>query len=166
MSAARIHSRLTYARMKAAFRRLADRAGGAESSASITRVSHSQITKYGLPHDPQFAPIDVVADLENDCGVAPVTRALADLSGHLLVPKPLVNARGEWVRSIGEVSREVGEAVAVVCTALADDGDVSAPEIKSANILGELREAEEALAALRVMVEHRLAEAERGEGAE
>jgi len=132
--------------LKAAFRRLAKLAGGMESAASITRVSFGQIAKYGRVHDEQFAPLDVVADLEADTGEALVTRELAGLAGYLLIAKPPAQAGAAWIAAIGDVSREVGEVVGRCCEALNVGGRISATEIRELNLRGEVRDAMEALA--------------------
>lgn len=83
----RLHPAEAYNAIKAAVRRLVGRAGGLESAASITRVSHASLGYYGDVNKPgQNMPVDIVADLEKDVGEPVVTRELARLGGYDLVP--------------------------------------------------------------------------------
>jgi len=118
----------SYMALKAAFRRLTKTVGGQESAASITRVDYQRIGRYGRAHEPMFAPIDVVADLESDAGCPMVTRAMADLQGYLLIPKPPTTGDAQWVEHLGAGggSRRQGPGPARIGRAVrapADDGD-------------------------------------------
>jgi hypothetical protein len=146
MNGGRIHADTAYLRIKAAFRQLVKQAGGQESAASITRVSgHQTIGRYCRPQDAQHAPLDVVADLERDTGDAIVTRALADLAGFILVPKPLGEGAPSHisVTELGTIAKETGEVITNLGMALAD-GKITPAE--ATQVRGEIREAMEALA--------------------
>lgn len=119
-----------YLRLKAATRALVKEAGGQEAAADVARVgSHTTIGRYGRPQDAQFAPIDVIADLERDTGAALVTRALADLAGLIVIPKPAADGDPAWIARLGQFAREAGEAIAKVGEALGD-GTITAAESK------------------------------------
>src|SRR5690606_14850348 len=65
-----------------------------------------------------FAPADVIADLEAACGHPIVTRKLAELCGHVLVPLPVVpgsnalldQVTGKALMEVGQVFSRLGEA--------------------------------------------------------
>ncbi|WP_316979989.1 hypothetical protein [Shumkonia mesophila] len=137
-----------YLKIKAGTRELTKLAGGQEAAAGVTRRSHVSIGRYGRPQDPDFAPVDVVADLEAEVGAVPVTRVLADLAGFVLVAKPKVAGGPDWARQVGGFAKEAGEAISRLGAALAKDGTVTAEEIRALNLRREVREAMEALAAV------------------
>ncbi|OAB57514.1 hypothetical protein AY599_23600 [Leptolyngbya valderiana BDU 20041] len=74
-------------RIKAATRRLVDLAGGVTSAEQITRVKAPALSKFGSVSDPQFMPVDVVADLEADIGSPVVTALLAGMQGYQLTSR-------------------------------------------------------------------------------
>lgn len=144
-----------YLRLKAATRRLVDEAGGQESAASITRISsHATVGRYCRTQDTEFAPIDVIADWEADTGNPLVTRALADLAGLIVIPKPSVEGDPVWVARLGALAKEAGEAIARVGEALGD-GTITAEESKRLSLREQmsdvLRVAAEMEAALKAM---------------
>ncbi len=135
-----------YQALKAAFRRLTKAAGGQESAASVTRVDHQRIGRYGRAQEPMFAPVDVVADLEADVGEPHVTRMLADLQGCLLIPKPPLQGDPEWIAHLGALGKEAGEALSCLSEALESDGKITADEVRDMELRREVREAMEVLA--------------------
>lgn len=139
----------SYCGLKAAFRRLANDAGGQESLASITRVSQAQISLYGRPPGAAtteaYAPIDVVADAEADTGEPLVTRALAHLAGYILVKKPEAAARRVDFHDLAAFGKESGEALARLAQVL-DDGQVTAQEAPEA--IAELRDVQRVIAGI------------------
>ena len=135
-----------YLSIKAGFRRLTKAVGGQESAASITRVDYQRIGRYGRPHEGMFPPVDVIADLEADAGDPIVTRILAGLQGHILIPLPPADADPAWVAHLGALGKEAGEAIARLSEALADDGKITADEVRDMNLRDEVREAMEVLA--------------------
>lgn len=83
---ARTLSNDVYLGIKAAFRQLTKLCGGLEAAALDTRVGKSSLGNYGNVNMPdEFAPADVIADLEAAVGEPVVTRALAKAAGYQLV---------------------------------------------------------------------------------
>ncbi|UJX46624.1 phage regulatory CII family protein [Xanthobacter sp. YC-JY1] len=158
---ARPHREADYLALKGATRRLVEACGGVESAAAATRTGFQALSKYGRPQEPFFAPIDVVADLEADAGVPLVTRALAALCGHVLVPLPRPETgTGRWYRHISEVAQDAGAVVARLGAALADDGEVSRAEARALALREHVRHAIKELAALDLALER----LEKGDG--
>lgn len=122
-----------YARIKAATRGLVDATGGPEAASHITRFDKGRLSRVGALHEGAFMPLDVVADLEADCGQPIVTRALADLAGFWLMPKPgtRVPERADWVAMLGGIGSAAGGLIGELSDALADDGKVDAREAKA-----------------------------------
>lgn len=146
MTIGRVFPACSYMALKAAFRRLTKAVGGQESAATITRVDFQRIGRYGRAHEAMFAPVDVVADLEADAGEPMVTRALADLQGYLLVPKPPTQGDAEWVEHLGALAKEAGEAIAKLGQAFAHGGTITADEVRDMELRREVAEAMEVLA--------------------
>lgn len=139
----------TYLRLKASARALVKKAGGQESAASITRAGHQTLSRYGLPDDATFMPVDVVADLEADIDAPVITRVLADLAGYLLIAKPpVVDADPEWISRLAALAKESGEAISKLAEALSAGGTITADEIRDLSLRQELREAAEVLATI------------------
>jgi len=137
-----------YLRLKAAARALVKKAGGQESAAMVTRASHQTLSRYGLPDDATFMPVDVVADLEADVGAPVITRVLADLAGCLLIAKPAGDGTDPvWIARLSRLAKESGEAIAAIGHAL-EDGAITPEEIRDQRLRDEVREAAEALAAV------------------
>lgn len=149
MSASRFHKRDDYLRLKSATRRLVRACGTEDEAATVTRVSRGKIGQYGNINNTDvsasFMPIDVVLDLEGSVGEPILTRELARMQGHVLIELPRVMVESEWYRSVGGLAAEAGEVVSRICRALADDGDVSAEEIRTLKIREEIALAMERL---------------------
>lgn len=138
-----------YLALKGATRRLVAACGGVESAAAVTRCGFQLLSKYGRPQEAVFAAIDVVADLEADAGAPEVTRVLAALSRHVLVPLPHAEGgQGRWYRHISEIAQEVGDVVQGLGKALEDDGAVSCAESRRLKLREQVSEAVSKLAAL------------------
>ncbi len=143
-----------YAALKAATRQLINHAGGPVAAASVTRGGHQNIGRYGSaqPDDGErFMPADVIADLESECGQPVLSRALAKLSGHLLVPEPSVVHSGT---ALGSVTARALKETSDVFVALGEglgDGRLSAAD--AARIEAEIEEAIIKLMALRFQVQ-------------
>ncbi|UYN98382.1 MAG: hypothetical protein KIT02_10430 [Devosia sp.] len=150
-----------YAAIKAATRKLISHAGGPVAAAAVTRGGHQNIGRYGSaqPDDGErFMPADVIADLESECGQPVLTRALAKLGGHLLVPEPDVVKSGT---ALGSITAKALKETSDVFVALAEglgDGRLCAAD--AARIEAEVEEAIIKLLALRFQVR---AEVEGGE---
>lgn len=135
-------------RIKAATRELTRGNGGLEAAARLTRVDFAHLSRYQLQHDGLFIPADIVADLERAAGDLPVTRVLADLNGHLLVPKPPAFGNPLFVSHLAQVSKECGEAIGALGEALSNDGEITAEESRALRLRTQVREAIDKLAAL------------------
>ncbi len=110
--------RSDYFGIKGATRELVGRAG-----TNCTRVDQQTLSKYGNPgedHAERFMPVDVVADLEAECGLPIVTRKLAELSGCLLVPLPRGTGHGALTERSHRTAQEFAEVMAGILAALAD----------------------------------------------
>lgn len=79
-------SRDTYLALRAKVRDLIRDNGGLVPSSEATRLSKSTLGRCQTPHDDDWMPVDVVADLEAQAGEPVVTRFLAGLLGYRLVP--------------------------------------------------------------------------------
>ncbi|MCL8385495.1 phage regulatory CII family protein [Xanthobacter aminoxidans] len=158
---ARPHREADYLTLKGATRRLVEACGGVESASAVTRTGFQTLSKYGLPKEIVFVPVDVVADLEADAGDPLVTRALAALAGHVLVPLPHGDpGKGRWYRHISEIAKDVGSVVQRLGEALEDDGEVSKAEMRALALRERVQHAIAELATL----DRALAELERGQG--
>ncbi|WP_303989992.1 phage regulatory CII family protein [Devosia ginsengisoli] len=142
-----------YQALFAATRQLVTAAGGPVAAAAITRGDHQSISRYGSAHPDnadRFMPIDVLADLESECEQPVLTKELARLSGHLLVPVPRVVRSGT---ALGAVTASALKETSEVFVALADglgDGRLCAAD--AAHIGREIDEALAKLAALKLQV--------------
>lgn len=143
-----------YAAIKAATRQLIAHAGGAVAASAVTRGGHQNIGRYGSaqPDDGErFMPADVVADLESECGQPVLTRALAKLAGHILVPEPRVARSGTALGSItGKALKETSDVFVALGEGLGD-GAICAAD--AARIDAEIDEAIVKLLALRLQVQ-------------
>ena len=135
-----------YKALKAATRRLVEASGGPSAAAEVTRGAHQHLSAYGSANDDQadrFMPVDVLADLECQVGQPLLTRALARLSGFLLVPAPKPDVTGS---ALGIITASALKEISEVFVALADgmgDGKISTDD---ADKIG--KEIDEALAKL------------------
>jgi hypothetical protein len=122
-------SQTEYLRLKARTRELIAQAGGQNICADRTRVSHTSLSRYGLPQHPaDFMPLDIIADLEAECGEPIIARELAALTGHVLVlPQDGSTEYGDWSTHLSSLSRQSGELFAELVNALAD-GRIDARE--------------------------------------
>jgi hypothetical protein len=130
-----------YAALKAATRQLVSAAGGGNEAAKATRVGQQVLSGYGSlapEHRDRFAPLDVVADLEAECGQPIVTRKLAALNNCLLVQLPTGPGHGAVTERSGRSAHEFGEVMAGVFGALANDGRITPDE--AGPILNDIRE--------------------------
>lgn len=135
-----------YAALKGAFRDLVQAAGGNVRAARVSRADGGRISRYGAPHEGMHAPIDVVADLEQDIGDPIVTRQLADIAGYVLVPKAQAEALGlNFHGHFADVTRSTSAVETGIADALCD-GEVSPSE--AADLLPRVRRAHTELAEL------------------
>jgi hypothetical protein len=129
-----------YAALKAATRQLVTATGGGNEAAKATRVGQQVLSGYGgigPEHAERFAPVDVIADLEAECGRPIVTRKLAELSNCLLVPLPSGQGADAVSARAGRSAHEFGEVMEGVFAALRD-GRITQDEAPP--ILANIRE--------------------------
>ncbi|CAN7583142.1 hypothetical protein LJR016_004291 [Devosia sp. LjRoot16] len=142
-----------YAGLKSAFRQLVGKFGKQDHAASVTRVRQQDISRYGSTDEDdaeRFAPIDVIADLESEVGPV-VTRELARMNNHVLVPLPAINAsRGPLGRITAEALKEVSDVFSKMGQALADETLTS---VEGAQLDTEIDEAIEKLLALKAQID-------------
>lgn len=125
---ARQHADSDYARLKAVYRRLIKLCGGYCAAAEITRVGKSKLHDYGNAHRPEFAPIDVVADLEAAAEQPLVSAELRHLNTEITcMAKPITDGEvhGLGVRVLSEVAAFERNAV----EALENDGEIDDDEL-------------------------------------
>jgi len=130
-----------YVALKAATRQLVTAVGGGNEAAKATRVSQQVLSGYGSvgdEHHERFAPADVIADLEAECGQPIVTRKLAELANCLLVQLPHGAGNSAVTERSGRSAHEFGEVMSGVFGALANDGRITPDE--AAPILNDIRE--------------------------
>lgn len=105
--------------LKVRFAVLVQRCGGYVAAAAGCRVGSTQLNNYAsMAHD-QFAPLDVVADLEEIAGEPLVTAELARRAGYLLLPLDQ-QAEGQFAASMARLGKEVGESFSAYGESMAD----------------------------------------------
>ncbi|MEO9670095.1 MULTISPECIES: phage regulatory CII family protein [Alphaproteobacteria] len=144
--------------LKLATRRAVKLGGGQEAVAAITRVTPQTINDYtnsqNQRHNDTFVPLDVLMDLILDAAdeagrVSPILEEICRQSGGSFVPLPKAQrTSAPWHQELSCAVKEGGEAAAKICSALADDGQVSAEEIRDGELLRELQEAIDAYAVI------------------
>lgn len=143
---------------KSAFSDLVSAFGGQEAASARTGKSQSRICAYGHKNMADFPPLDVVAELERDTVGLPghphVARWLARQTGHVLVALPTAKPDGhDLCKALGDCQREAGEASARVLEAFATNHEITADEIRQADIRGEVQQAIEAFVRLAAMLD-------------
>lgn len=127
--------------LKRETKRLIEAAGGLEAAALYARPNKTAMGDYGSPNNAdRFMPIDAVADLEaitrGSAGWPIVTRMLAKLAGCALVELPTAApGGGDWMRRIGKLAQDHGALAKRICDA-AEDGEVTAAEIRANDLIG------------------------------
>ena len=141
----------TYLALKSAARELIESFGVQKFAASLVRVEQPDLSDYGNANLlSRFMPIDVVADLESRNGPV-VTRELARLTDHVLVPLPAIAAtRGPLGRITAQALKEVSDVFGKLGDFL-EDGTVTA--VEGAQLDSEIDEAIEKLLALKAQVD-------------
>lgn len=127
-----------YSRLTAYSKELVKLNGGIEAASLSTRVSASQLARYGQPQSEDGMPVDVIADLEHEAGEPVLTSVLARLSGFALVKLPREAAEPDWVGNMGQLSKEFSDVISRVGACLRDDGKVSAEEVKHHHLRREI----------------------------
>jgi len=121
----------SYDSLKAATRRLIERAGGPKHCTAVTRGRlESHFSEYGAAQaGDRFIAADQIADLEADVGEPILTRALADLHDCDLVPRSqAVTAKApRLLDHVAAIGLETAALNAGMIAALSD-GALSEPE--------------------------------------
>lgn len=119
---------------------------GGEHMSPYTRKSPAQLYRYGKRNDPNYAPLDVVLELDRMAEQPIITAQLAAFLGFRLVA---VDSRDDRASLTDLVSDFIGETSDVSRTVLqADaDGEITPRERKA--ILKEIREAQDVITRLR-----------------
>ncbi|AEV37529.1 hypothetical protein PSE_3021 [Pseudovibrio sp. FO-BEG1] len=129
-----------YERLVAYSKALVKRNGGVEAASMCTRVSPSQLARYGQQQSEESMPVDVIADLEHEAAEPILTQVLARMRGYALVQLPREAAEPDWMGNLGELSAEFSDVVSRVAECLKDDGKVSASEVKNHRLRKEIAE--------------------------
>ncbi|WEK04539.1 MAG: hypothetical protein P0Y65_20580 [Candidatus Devosia phytovorans] len=116
-----------YRALKTDFGLLVDEIGTQSQAAELTRVDQQALSSYENRNRPEFAPIDVVADLLDKAGTTHVVRMLADVIGAIVVPLPRNTGPMVVVEGAGQMAQALGKAMVAIGTALAD-GKITAEE--------------------------------------
>ncbi|NBN78700.1 hypothetical protein GWI72_10520 [Microvirga tunisiensis] len=132
-------------------------AGGQEAAAALTRVGRQTVQTYcsaAPDHADVYMPLDVMLDLTLDAVARDepplLLREICALAGGAYVAGPAAaGVATDWGRLLAAIAGQHGEAVAAVCQALADDGQVSADEVRALNIRELLSRVIESLTAMR-----------------
>ncbi|ARR54573.1 hypothetical protein HY78_14605 [Rhizorhabdus wittichii DC-6] len=129
--------------LKRAFRALVGAAGGQEEAAKLCRRirRHQTHSDYGAPNVDQFAPVDVIAELEEVTMSAPgwphVTRELCARAGGLFVPAPPGElGAADWLQRCAQLLKEHADLSGGLARALAD-GTLCARDIHEQNLVAE-----------------------------
>lgn len=150
-------SRDFYLALKGASRLLIEATGGLRFAAEITGFPMSKLSEaQQVSMMDRSMRIDHVLELEQATGEPHVTRELARLQGLILIEPPRFESDDVFVRHLGQVGKECGEAMAKVAEAVAHGGTVYAYEIRDGKLMDEVDEAIEALARLKTALEERL----------
>ncbi len=113
--------------LKALFRVLIARCGGLDAAATCVRVGRSQLHNYCDMNSDQFAPIDVVAELEAVAGEPLVTADLARRAGCILLPV-VGEGDGLLAQDMAAIAIEIGDTFEAYGRAMGNDGRVDAGE--------------------------------------
>lgn len=123
---------------KIAFGELVDAFGGQVAASAETGKSQSRICAYAHRNMADFAPIDVVACLEQRThgthGHPHVTRWLARQAGFGLVklPDPAgIPTDTKWGLLASRLAKESGDVTSGICADLSDDNDIAPAEARA-----------------------------------
>lgn len=140
----------TTLKLKGATRLALRQVGSLESAAGLIGIRHAHLSRCQLPDHTDTLSIAAVARMEALAGVEPhVTRALAALTGHVLVPAQRAGRATDLGQHLAQVGKETGEVLSSLGAALLD-GRIDDRE--RADLLRSCDEAESAIATLRAAV--------------
>lgn len=142
--------------LKTACRQLIRAFGGQEAAGEELGCSQSRLSDWGNPNTADFMPVGAVLRLEaathGTAGHPHVSSWLARAAGFVLVRLPNApSGAGSWHQAMGRVAKDVGEVMERICTALSDDGAVSAREVRDGKVIEEIDQAIEQLVAMRAL---------------
>lgn len=107
---------------------LVQRIGGFEAAASYVRVGISRLHDYTDMKTDGFAPVDVIAALEEAAEEPLVTAELARRASHVLVPID-AQGEGEIAAAMSKLGKEVGDTFSAFGDAMLD-GRMDRPEME------------------------------------
>ncbi|SFV33241.1 hypothetical protein SAMN05216456_1930 [Devosia crocina] len=125
-----------YLALKTEFRELRKEVGSQERAAELTRVDQQTISLYENRNRPEFAPLDVVADLLDVTGSTALLQQLADVVGAVVIKLPEGVGPACVIESSGKMAVQLGKVMVAIGQALAD-GQIS--EEESERIVGKLQ---------------------------
>lgn len=150
-------SRDHYQALKGATRKAIEASGGLRYAAEITGFPVSKLSEAQQASMMERSlRIDHALELEQATGEPCITRELARLQGLILIAPPRFESDDVFVRHLGAVGKECGEAIAKVAEAIGNGGTIYGYEIRQGHLLEEVDEAMEALARLKVALAERL----------
>lgn len=117
---------------KVAVARAVKMGGGCNAMADIVRADAPRLSRYGNIREPEFAPVDVCAEIDAEIvkrgGDPVVLRAYADLFGFDLAARAVeASVTADLIHCAGGVAKESGELISQAIAAAAD-GHISPRE--------------------------------------
>lgn len=138
----RPYSDVEYSQLKQATRHLVKACGGLEAAAAVTRVGHSELSRYYDPREKLLIPADIIADLERDCGRPILTQTLANLIGFELVQLPHTAGNRDdchhWSALLALLGEETAALLQNLAKGLADHGTLSEDAIADNRLIEHL----------------------------
>jgi hypothetical protein len=131
---------------------LIEAVGGLEAAALHCRIRKSQLGDCQSRNVAAFLPQDAIADLEAVAGAPIVTRHLAALSGHVLLPLPQAEEdENGLLLSVIEITSELGDLARAIEAALrpASPGGRSVTAAEATGAIEQLGQLDTASARLR-----------------
>lgn len=108
-------------RLKSATRDLVAACGGAERAAALVGLGDSQVSRWQVASEPDLIGVAAVMVMETECGLAPVTRVLAEATGRALgLPESALDAGGTVMASHAAVMTRAADLMRETAAALAD----------------------------------------------
>lgn len=107
-------------RLKAATRDLVKACGGVERAGRIALVSKTEVSRWQSAGDPDLISIPAALALEAECGLSPVTAAMAELGGRRLAEPEAALSVAAMLGRHAEVALSAADLMAAVAAAAAD----------------------------------------------
>lgn len=121
--------------------------GGLDESATHCRVSKSKLSDYSNPNVTLFTPADVIADLENYCGIPVYSRALFGRFDDARHAGDLRSAVYELTETAATLQGRVREALANNVLTQAELKEITDIERQTEDVLDKVRGARRAVEA-------------------